>query len=235
MHHVRKCDVIIFQIKIMVLFTKNLSGSRQNKGKTKAMKQIISIFFGAILLLALWAAVFAATVREYKIDVNHSTVGFSVPILGGLSQVKGKFADFDIAVQNEEQDITKSSVKVAIKATSIDTGIAARDNHLRTADFFDVEKFPDITFQSAQIKKARKGFVAVGDLTMRGITKRIELPFTITGTFKKDNLTNIGYRAEIVLNRRDYGINWEHNTEPTFVGDNVMVEINLITRAIKDQ
>lgn len=188
--------------------------------------------FGLFVVLI---GVNAATVREYKIDTNHSTVGFSVPIMDGLSQVKGKFADFDIAIQNDDQDITKSSVKVAIKTASIDTGIDGRDKHLRTSDFFDVEKFPEITFQSTQIKKVGKGFVAVGDLTMHGVTKRVDLPFTITGIFKKDNLTNIGYHAQIVLNRRDYGINWEHNIEPTFVGDNVTVEINLITRAIKDQ
>jgi len=188
-----------------------------------------------VVVLLLLGAVYAATVREYKIDVNHSTVGFSVPILGGLSQVKGKFADFDIAIRNDEQDITKSSVKVVIKTASVDTGIAARDNHLRTADFFDAEKFPEITFQSTQVKKSGKGFAAIGDLTIRGLTKHIELPFTVTGTVKKDGLTNVGYHAELVLNRRDYAVNWEHSTSPTFVGDQVTVEIDLITKAIKEQ
>ena len=94
--------------------------------------------------------------RPYPIDNNHSTVGFSVPILGGLSQVKGKFTDFAITINNDEKDITKSSVSVVIKATSVDTGIEGRDRHLRTADFFDVEKFPEITFKSERIEKKGK-------------------------------------------------------------------------------
>ncbi len=186
------------------------------------------------LLFALLIAVHAGNVREYKIDTNHSTVGFSVPILGGLSKVRGKFSDFNIVIQNDEQDITKSSVKVVIKTASIDTGITDRDEHLRTADFFDAAKLPEITFESTQIKKKGKKFIAVGNLTMHGITKQIELPFSITGTHKKDNLANIGYETKILVNRRDFGINWTHSTSPDFVGDNVEVEINLITRAIKN-
>lgn len=186
------------------------------------------------LLFVLLIAVYAGNVREYKIDTNHSNVGFSVPILGGLSKVRGKFSDFNVLIQNDEQDITKSSVKVVIKTASIDTGITARDEHLRTADFFDAAKFPEITFESTQIKKKGKNFIAVGNLTMRGISKQIELPFSITGTYKKDNLTNIGYEAKLVLNRRDFGITWKHSTSPDFVGDNVELEIILITSAIKN-
>ena len=195
---------------------------------------MLTRFFSLFLLLGFLITVYARDLREYKIDNNHSTVGFSVPILGGLSHVLGKFTDFNIAVQADEQDITKSSVKVVIKTESIDTGIDARDKHLRTADFFDAEKFPEITFESTQIKKRGKDFVAVGNLTMRGVTKQIELLFSITGVNKRDGLTNIGYAAKLVLNRRDYGVNWEHPTAPGFVGDNIEVEINLITKGIKD-
>jgi polyisoprenoid-binding protein YceI len=185
-------------------------------------------------LFALFISVYAGSLREYKIDTNHSTVGFSVPILGGLSKVTGKFSDFNIVLMNDEQDITKSTVKAVIKTVSIDTGIQARDEHLRTPDFFDAVKFPEITFESTQIKKKGKNFVAVGNLTIHGITKQIELPFNITGTFKKDNLTNVGYAAKIVINRRDFGVNWTHPTAPEFVGDNVEIDINLITKAIKN-
>lgn len=186
-------------------------------------------------MLVFLLTAYGAGTREYTIDNNHSTVGFSVPILGGLSQVKGKFSSFEIVLLNDEKDITKSSVKVVIKTASIHTGIDARDNHLRTADFFDAEKYPEITFQSTRVKKSGKSFVAIGDLTMRGVTKQIELPFSITGVVKKDGVTNVGYHAHMTLNRRDYGINWEHKTTPNFVGDNIDVDIDLITKAIKDQ
>ena len=174
------------------------------------------------------------TTKPYPIDNGHSTVGFSVPIMGNLSKVRGKFTEFTINLTNDEKDTTKSSVNVVIKAASIDTGIEGRDKHLRTADFFDVEKFPDITFQSTRIEKKGKQFIAHGPLTMHGVTKEIALPFTVTGVNENADKTkkNIGYSASIVLNRRDFGINYQHKTIPNWVGDNITVEIDLITRAI---
>ena len=190
-----------------------------------------------ILPVLLFATVVVAqdgSSRTYPIDNGHSTVGFSVPILGGLSQVTGKFTDFAITINNDEKDITKSTVSVVIKATSINTGIEGRDRHLRTADFFDVEKFPEITFKSEHIEKKGKQFIAHGPLTMHGVTKPIALPFTITGTFK--NPTNskiaVGYSAKMVLNRRDFGINYARQDNPTFIGDNITIEIELVTRAL---
>lgn len=190
-----------------------------------------------LLLFAVTAVAQVATSRPYPIDNNHSTVGFSVPIFGGLSQVKGKFTDFAITLNKDEKDITKSSVNVVIKATSINTGIEGRDRHLRNADFFDVEKYPEITFKSERIEKKGKQFIAHGPLTMHGVTKQIALPFTVTGTHKNptNNKFSVGYSAKVVLNRRDYGINYSRQDNPTFVGDNITVEIELVTRAIDPQ
>ena len=188
-----------------------------------------------VLLFAVTAVAQVATSRPYPIDNNHSTVGFSVPIFGGLSQVKGKFMDFTITLNNDEKDITKSSVSVVIKATSINTGIEGRDRHLRNADFFDVEKYPEITFKSERIEKKGKQFIAHGPLTMHGVTKQIALPFTVTGTLKNpttNQLSAVGYSAKMVLNRRDFGINYSRQDNPTFVGDNITVEIELVTRAL---
>ncbi len=187
-----------------------------------------------VLLFAVVAVAQNGSSRPYPIDNGHSTVGFSVPILGGLSQVKGKFTDFAITINNDEKDITKSDVSVVIKATSINTGIEGRDRHLRTADFFDVEKFPEITFKSERIEKKGKQFIAHGPLTMHGVTKPIALPFTVNGTFT--NPTNkkmsVGYSAKLVLNRRDFGINYARPDSPTFIGDNITIEIELVTRAL---
>ena len=190
-----------------------------------------------VLLLSITAVAQVATTRPYAIDNGHSTVGFSVPILGGLSQVTGKFNDFTITLNNDEKDITKSSVSVVIKATSIDTGIERRDAHLRNADFFDVEKFPEITFKSERIEKKGKQFIAHGPLTMHGVTKQIALPFTVNGTFKNPttNKFSVGYSAKMVLNRRDFGINYARQDNPTFLGDNITVVIELVTRALDPQ
>jgi len=187
-----------------------------------------------VVLFAITVVAQVSTSRPYPIDNNHSTVGFSVPILGGLSQVKGKFTDFAITINNDEKDITKSSVSVVIKAASVDTGIERRDAHLRNADFFDVEKFPEITFKSERIERKGKQFIAHGPLTMHGVTKQIALPFTVTGTSKNptNNKFSVGYSAKTVLNRRDFGINYSRQDNPTFVGDNITIEIELVTRAI---
>jgi polyisoprenoid-binding protein YceI len=124
---------------------------------------------------------------------------------------------------------------VVIKAASIDTGIDRRDNHLRSVDFFEVEKFPEIKFESNRIEKRGKSFIAHGTLTMHGVAKEIALPFSVTGSNKDatGKKMNVGYSARVTLNRRDFGINWTHQTVPNFVGDNIDVEIDLITKAIE--
>ncbi len=188
----------------------------------------------ALLLFCTVTAAQVNTARQYPIDTNHSTVGFSVSIMDGLSRVNGKFTDFTVTLTNDEKDITKSSVNVVIKAASINTGIPARDTHLRSADFFDAEKYPEITFQSKRIEKKGKQLFALGTFTMHGVSKEITLPFQITGV-NKDPVSkkmNLGYSAQIVINRREFGINWTHPKVPNFVGDNVEIEINLITKAV---
>ena len=188
----------------------------------------------ALLLFSTVTAAQVNTARQYPIDTNHSTVGFSVSIMDGLSRVNGKFTDFTVTLTNDEKDITKSSVNVVIKAASINTGIPARDTHLRSADFFDAEKYPEITFQSKRIEKKGKQLFALGTFTMHGVSKEITLPFQITGV-NKDPVSkkmNLGYSAQIVINRREFGINWTHPKVPNFVGDNVEIEINLITKAV---
>jgi polyisoprenoid-binding protein YceI len=187
-----------------------------------------------ILLLSVTIAGQVTTGKPFPIDGGHSTVGFSVPILGGLSKVRGKFTDFTVTLNHDEKDITKSSVNVVIKATSVDTGIEGRDRHLRNADFFDVEKFPEITFQSSKVVKKGKQFIAHGTLTMHGVAKEIALPFTITGPIDSPDKTKkmFGYSTSVVLNRRDFGINYTNKQNPAFIGDNITVEIDLITRAV---
>src|ERR1700674_2084228 len=195
---------------------------------------MLKVTLATVLLFSAIAGQQGDSARQYRIDTNHSTAGFSVSIMGGLSKVTGKFTDFTVTLMNDEKDITKSSVNVVIKTASIDTGIKDRDNDLKTANFFDVEKYPEITFQSTRIEKKGKELIAVGTFTMHGVSKEIALPFTITGPDKNPTTKkmNIGYTARITLNRRDFGINWRHPAVSNFVSDDVEVEINLITRAI---
>jgi polyisoprenoid-binding protein YceI len=174
----------------------------------------------------------AAAPQLMKVDHNHSTIAFTVPILGGLSRVTGKFTDYDLSVVYDEADITKSSVNTTIRVASIDTGIADRDKDLRSAGFFDVDKYPTITFVSHSIeKKDSTHFIAHGTFTMKGVAKEIDLPISLSGqseipaTKKKI----FGFHSSITLNRRDYGITWEHQALATFVGDEIGVEIDIIS------
>ena len=191
----------------------------------------------AILSLLLVALPASGATTKYEIDVAHSNVGFSIPIMRGLSHVRGKFTDFAVTIVYDDKDVTKSTVNAVIKAASIDTGIERRDAHLRNADFFDVEKFPEITFQSSRIEKKGKNFIAHGTFTMHGVSKEIALPFTVNGVRKdeKTGKTTLGARASVTLNRRDFGINFARPDNPTFLGDTVEVELNLITRAASPQ
>ena len=191
----------------------------------------------AIVSLPLVVSPVLGATTKYEIDTAHSNVGFSIPIMGGLSHVRGKFTDFAVTIVYDDKDVTKSSVTAVIKAASIDTGIERRDAHLRNADFFDVEKFPEITFQSSRVEKKGKNFIAHGTFTMHGVAKEIALPFTLNGVRKdeKTGKTTLGATASVTLNRRDFGINFARPDNPTFLGETVEVELNLITRAASPQ
>lgn len=171
-----------------------------------------------------------AAEKIYLVDSNHTTVGFSVPILG-MSEVTGKFTDFNgRIVVPDEKDLTKATVEVVIKTASIDTGIADRDKHLRTADFFDAAKYPEITFKSKQIKKVGNLYALIGDFTMRGVTKQLTIPFQLTG-----HDVALGARATFPLNRKEYGVSWSRVMDDgaQFVSDVVTIELRLLTRTGK--
>ena len=191
------------------------------------------LFILPLLVLFVASTSFFAATTRYETDAAHSNIGFSVPIAGGLSHVRGKFTDFNVSLVYDDKDITKSSVNAVIKATSVDTGIERRDNHLRTADFFDVEKNPEITFKSSRIEKKGKGLIAHGMFTMRGVSKEIALPFTINGVTRdeKTGKTTLGVTARTTINRKDYGVSWSRADNPNFLGDMIEIELHIITRA----
>jgi polyisoprenoid-binding protein YceI len=185
-----------------------------------------------VVLSMLTALPVRGAVTKYVIDANHSNVGFSIPIMGGFSRVQGKFTDFSVNIDYDDADVTKSSVMATIKAASIDTGVERRDTHLRTADFFDVEKFPEITFQSKRVEKKGDKFIAHGTFTMHGVSKEISIPFTVTGksTDAESKRSHVGFRATLILDRRDYGITWANPKMPNWVGNEVEITLDLLAR-----
>jgi polyisoprenoid-binding protein YceI len=146
---------------------------------------------------------------DYKLDPAHSVIGFAVRHLE-INWVEGRFKDFSGTIHFDDKDVTKSTVEFTAKVESVDTGIAPRDKHLRTADFFEVEKYPEMTFKSTRVeRKGKDAYVLHGDLTLKGVTKAVSLPFTLAGAVKDPwGNTRIGVEAQTRINRRDFGITY---------------------------
>jgi polyisoprenoid-binding protein YceI len=188
------------------------------------------------VVLALAAATPAAAqqTQVWEIDAAHSEVSFRIRHL--VSQVRGSFRDFAVRVETNEANPAASKVSFTIQAASIDTGNADRDKHLRSADFFDVEKFPTITFVSSKIApKGNNRFDVTGTLTMHGVAKEITLPVEFTGTVKDPwGNTKAGFETSTIINRKDFGIVWNRalDTGGFVLGDDVSVNISLQVKAV---
>ena len=175
----------------------------------------------------------ALSADKYVIDAAHTTVGFVVKHLM-IYNVRGKFNEFTGVIMYDEQDITRSSMHGTIKAASIDTDNEKRDQDLRSATFLDVEKYPEIVFQSKRIEQTGDSYVLHGDLTLHGTTKAVALPFTLSGKVTHGGRTLIGFEARLELNRHEYQISYNKlmDNGGLIVGD--MVKIELTGRAIKE-
>lgn len=167
----------------------------------------------------------------YGFDKAHSFINFKVKH-NGLIYVPGFFRDFTGAVVYDAKDVSKSSVTFTAKTTSIDTGVGGRDTHLRTADFFEVEKFPELTFKSTKVEQKGKDWIVTGDLTLKGVTKSISFPFSIPGFVAANQRTGprMGIIGETTINRRDYGVNYGGNIAGTsipVIADEVSVVLQI--------
>jgi polyisoprenoid-binding protein YceI len=171
---------------------------------------------------------------DYKIDPMHSIIGFAIRHLE-INWVEGRFKDFTGTIHYDDSDITKSTVEFTAKVESIDTGVEPRDKHLRTADFFEAEKYPEMTFKSTRVeRKGKQGGILYGDFTLKGVTKQVSLPFTITGAVKDPwGNTRFGVNAKTTINRRDYGITWGKPLDGGGLDVGNEVTINLQLEAAK--
>ena len=169
----------------------------------------------------------AETTGSYDVDPKHSYIGFRVMHMG-LAEVPGAFRDFSGSINYDGKDVSKSSVNFTAKVTSVDTGVAPRDNHLRTADFFEVEKYPDMTFKSTKVEKKGDKWEVTGDFTLKGVTKQIIIPFTVNGMMKdqKGNV-KMGISAQTTINRQDYGVKYGNKLPDGTLALSDMVKIDL--------
>src|SRR5579863_2889171 len=188
-------------------------------------------FFANVMIVALSTAAFAAD--TYKIDPVHSVVGFTVQHMM-ISHVNGNFTDFNGIIVYDDKDPAKCSVDVHIKTASVDTRKPERDADLRSEHLFNADKFPEMTFKSTHIEKKADGYVAHGTLTIKGVSKDVDLPFTIGGT-QKDPGGNIrlGAQAGLTINRQDYGVSWNKTLDGGGVLISDDVKIELAVEAVK--
>jgi polyisoprenoid-binding protein YceI len=165
----------------------------------------------------------------YAIEKAHSEVFFQVRHL--VTKVRGRFSDFDGTIVLDEDNPSASSVTLNIKAASVDTNVADRDTHLRSADFFAADEHPNLTFTSTRIaKKGADSFDVTGNLTIRGTTKEVTIPVNFLGKAKDPwGQNKVGFEAETTINRKDFGLNWNAALETGgfLVGDEVKVTLSI--------
>jgi len=185
------------------------------------MRHPLRAAFAALALAALPA--FAQD--TYKIDPVHSEISFKVR--HALAKVSGRFSKFNGTIKVDSADIAKSSVEVSIDTASITTDNETRDKHLKSPDFFDVEKFPAITFKSTSVKEVAKGKLEVtGDFTMHGVTKKVTFPITNAGTqpgMKPGTVVAGFIDGALTLNRMEYGVKYG----APLVGEEVAITLNI--------
>ncbi len=171
----------------------------------------------------------ATALKTYQIDRGHSEATFQVRHL--ITKVRGRFAEFDGTITFDAESTDGAAVLFNIQTKSIDTSQAQRDEHLRSADFFDVANFPLLTFTSTKVVAGGANHYDVtGDLTIRDVTKSITLPVTYLGGAKDPwGADKIAFETEITINRKDFGLNWNAALETGgfLVGDDVKVSLSI--------
>lgn len=186
------------------------------------MKKNLLIGFVTLALLPS-----ASLAKALQIDTSHSVITFEATHLL-VSKIPGRFEKFSGKIDLNEKDFTKSKVEFDVDITSISTSVAQRDDHLKSADFFDVQKHPTAKFRKAKITKEGESYTITGDLTIRGVTKKVSFALQNLGKVEDPVMKTSKYvfYATGTINRKDFGVSYGPNE---IVGDNVSLTINLET------
>ncbi len=193
----------------------------------KTVLTVSKILTGIPLILSL--AVGSASAQKFIIDQSHSQIGFAVKHMM-ISTVKGNFQKFEGHIFFDAKKIEKSSVEVSLLTASIHTNNEKRDGHLRSGDFFEAEKNPQITFKSSKMEKKDKGYQAQGQLTMRGVSREVTIHFQLVGPIKNDwGKQVLAVEGDLTINRQDYGVSWNKTLDSggVLVSDSVKIDLNI--------
>ncbi len=181
------------------------------------------------VLLALFAPAAAAAGSTYQVDPAHTAVTFSIRHF--LTQVEGRFTTFDGTIVYDAAQPENSSVEFTVRADSINTNVQQRDNHLKSPDFFDVAKFPTLSFKSVKVAPTGKDSADVtGELTIHGVTKTITAPVKLTGVMSSKQFGDMaGFRTSFTIDRKDYGIVWNKAVDVggMMLGDDVAITLDV--------
>lgn len=182
------------------------------------------------VLIAAAATLAQAQTSTWKIDPAHSAANFSVRHMG-ISNVHGRFGGVTGEIVLDPADLTKSSVKATIDTTTVDTGVPPRDSDLKSDHFFDVAKYPTMTFVSKSIAKNGDGYTVTGDLTMHGVTKQVELSMDApSGEVSMGKATRRGFDATTTIHRKDFGLTYgamPMKSGDAMIGDDVKVTLEV--------
>jgi polyisoprenoid-binding protein YceI len=172
------------------------------------------------------AGIAAAATETFVFDKAHTQVGFQIRHF--LTKVEGRFRDYEGRIVIDRQNPANSRVDVTIQAASIDTGNDRRDADLKSANFFEVDKYPTITFKSTKVTPNGKDlYLVTGDLTMHGVTKALVVPVRHTGFLNLGKMEKAGFEVTLPMNRKDFGITWNRTLDAggTMLGDDVQITV----------
>jgi polyisoprenoid-binding protein YceI len=179
------------------------------------------------LLFVLLFGLTVASAQTWKSDLSHSRVEFTVTHLM-ISEVTGRFTQFDATLQQGKEDFTDSKIETTIKTASVSTDNEGRDKHLRSDEFFNAEKFPELKFTSTSFEKTGKdSYRITGQLTMRDVTKEVVLEAKLLGSLSDPRGTRAGFKATGTINRQDWGVKWNRTLDSggVVVSDNVTITL----------
>lgn len=194
------------------------------------VKKVLVVF---LLMIAVTATAFA---EEWKIDKAHSSVSFKVRHMV-ISKVKGGFDDFSGTVQFDGKDLSKGSVEFSIDVASIDTEDEKRDEHLKSAEFFDAASYATITFKSTKVIADGKNYKLVGDMTMKGVTEEVIFDFEFSGIIDDPwGNKRAGFSASATINRQDFKVSFSKvlDNGGLMVGNDVEIDIELEIIQVKE-
>ncbi len=181
----------------------------------------------AIACLSVFGSAQAGDI--YQIDPVHSSITFSVRHLV-ISKVNGRFDEFTGTIDYDEKDISKSAAELSISTASVDTDNEERDQHLKGEEFFEVGKYPKMTFKSKRIEKKGDKMIAVGDLTLHGVTREIEIPFEFGGKIVDPwGKTRIALEGSATLDRTQFGLKWSKTMDNggLMVGNEIKIALSV--------